>query len=104
MKSKEIGATSAQQSGNTAPNDGQGLPAGSSPEAPDMVRAAERLNQLAREAARDLRFRVDDLSGRTVITVLNSTTGEVVRQIPAEEVLNMSRSLSAFGAIIDAEI
>ena len=104
VKSKEIGATNARQSGKAAPSDGQGLPPVASPEAPDMARAAERLNQLAREAARDLQFRVDDSTGRTVIMVVNSVTGEVVRQIPAEEVLSISRSLTAFGAIIDAKI
>ena len=37
---------------------------------------------------------IDDDSGRTVLTVRNSDTGEVVRQIPAEEVLQVARSVS----------
>ena len=52
--------------------------------------------------SRNLSFRVDQGSGRTVITVVDATTGDVIRQIPAEEVLALSRRLQAAGAILDA--
>ena len=44
---------------------------------------------------RNLSFRVDQGSGRTVITVVDATTKEVIRQIPSEDVLAMSRALEA---------
>ena len=41
----------------------------------------------------DLEFSVDQDTGSTVITVTSRNTGEVVRQIPSEEVLNMMQEL-----------
>ena len=71
------------------------------PAAVDIKRAVERLSEFVEGSRRSLRFRVDDLSGRTVITVVNSTTDEVIRQIPAEEVLALARNLrDSSGAVI----
>ena len=52
------------------------------------------LEQFVRSIRRELEFKVDDASGRTIITVRNKDTGEVVRQIPAEEVVALARSLA----------
>jgi flagellar protein FlaG len=101
-KSNEPGGSSA--SGKSAPASGYDLPPPAHISAIDVARAVERLNQLAQDKARDLKFRVDDLSGRMVITVINATTNEIVRQIPSEEILNMARSLGTYGTIVDAEI
>jgi flagellar protein FlaG len=56
------------------------------------------------ERERSLIFRVDEASGRTVITVLDATTQEVVRQIPSEEVLVLARALEVSGALLDTRI
>jgi flagellar protein FlaG len=69
-----------------------------------MAEAAARLRELARESGRALQFRVDDYTGRTVITVTNESTGEVVRQIPAEEVLALARTFGGFGGLVDSEV
>ena len=90
--------------GNIGSAGGQALPVREAPEARqiDLAQIAERLNQFVSDNARSLRFRVDDLSGRTVMTVINSVTDEVIRQIPAEETLALARSLSEFrGQLID---
>ena len=55
------------------------------------------LERFARSIRRELEFRIDDASGRTIITVRNKDTGEVVRQIPAEEVVALARSLAEGG-------
>jgi uncharacterized FlaG/YvyC family protein len=41
------------------------------------------------------------LSGRTVITVLDARTKEVVRQIPSPEWLEVVRRLEQAGSLID---
>lgn len=89
--------------GNDAPGGGEDLPSPQPVEIQDIARAAERLKELARHTARALEFHVDSTSGRTVITVINAATQEVVRQIPAEEVLALARSMRTFGSVIDAE-
>jgi flagellar protein FlaG len=53
----------------------------------ELSKAAERLNGLAQSIRRELRFSVDDDSGRTVIRVVDSETNELIRQIPSEDVL-----------------
>lgn len=59
----------------------------------DLQQAVSELNQHIQNIERDLFFSVDDSSGRTVVRVVNSETEEVIRQIPSEEVLRISRSI-----------
>ncbi|MCW8855670.1 MAG: flagellar protein FlaG [Gammaproteobacteria bacterium] len=61
--------------------------------AEELQQVVEQLNDHVQMIQRDLQFSVDDASGRTVIRVVNSETAELVRQIPSEEVLQISRSL-----------
>jgi flagellar protein FlaG len=67
----------------------------------EVERAVQRLTELMNETQRSLRFRIDELSGRTVITVLDETTKEVVRQIPSPELLAVMRHLERVGALLD---
>ena len=54
----------------------------------EVVRnAAKELNDFAVKIQTNLNFSVDEGSGRSVITVTDTQTGEVIRQIPAKEVL-----------------
>jgi flagellar protein FlaG len=92
--------------GNNVAVSGQDLPAKPPAEMPaeDIEGTVRRLNELMAERDRSLSFRVDELSGRTVITVLDATTHEVVRQIPSEEVLALARALEMSGALLDIRI
>lgn len=67
----------------------------------DVERAVRRLNELMTDSQRSLRFQVDELSGRTVITVLDAETKQVVRQIPSPEWLEVVRRLEQAGALLD---
>jgi len=61
------------------------------------------LSELIQSQRRSLQFTVDATSGRTVIRVLDSRTQEMIRQIPAEEVVNLSRWLKgSSGALFNA--
>jgi flagellar protein FlaG len=54
---------------------------------------------------RNLEFRVDDSTGRTVITVRDASTGDVIRQIPNEEALAIAQRLDAnSGTLLDAMV
>lgn len=76
---------------------------GRAPVAVDISGVIEHLNEFLRNSQRSLSFRVDEGSGRTVITVLNEATGEIVRQIPGEEVLSLARAARP-GLLFDAVI
>ena len=60
----------------------------------------EDLNQYAQSVKRQLQFSVDDDSGKTLIKVLDAETGDTIRQIPAEEVLNMQKRLKEVSDMI----
>lgn len=95
--------TPLSESGKVVARDGEGLPseAQASPPA-DVAATVRKLNDLMAERQRSLSFRVDEASGRTVITVLDAVTSEVVRQIPSEEVLALARALEEARGLLDA--
>lgn len=45
---------------------------------------------------RDFHYRIDEVSGRIVVEVRDAVTGELIRQIPPEEMLRVLRSIRAF--------
>ncbi len=51
------------------------------------------LNEYVQQVERHLQFSVDRESGKTVIRVVDAATEEVVRQIPADEILELQRRL-----------
>ena len=53
--------------------------------------AVAQVNQHLEQAQTELKLQVDAGSGRTVFQVVKQGTGEVVMQVPSEEVLGMSR-------------
>lgn len=54
--------------------------------------AAQRLEAYLRSMGRELRFQIDEASGRIVVSVLDAETGERIRQIPSEEMLRLARA------------
>ncbi len=54
----------------------------------------EKLNEVLRERARELEFSVDDSSGRTIVRVIHSESGEVIRQLPPEVVLRFAEAFT----------
>ena len=65
----------------------------------EVVRnAAKELNEFAKKIQTNLNFSVDESSGRSIITVTDTQTGDVIRQIPAKEALavaNLIREAAA---------
>ncbi len=69
-----------------------------------LVQAVEQINEFFQIAQRTLHFRIDEETGRTVVTVMNGETDEVVRQIPSEEVLHVAARLNELkGLLLSAE-
>lgn len=55
--------------------------------------AVARMNDHIQNLQRNLQFTVDEESGKDVVTVVDSETDEVIRQIPSEEALELARRL-----------
>lgn len=69
---------------------------------PDMKEVAKELNVVMESMGTSLTFSVDGATKRTIVKVLNTQTHEVVRQIPSEEMLAMSRRITELlGVLFD---
>ena len=51
---------------------------------------ARQLESFLKRVSRSLEFHVDDASGRMVCSVRDAETGDLIRQIPNEEVLRLA--------------
>jgi len=70
----------------------------------ELEKAVENLNHALQDIKRELRFSVDDDTGRTIVKVINADTDEVVRQIPSEQLLNAVRHMDQqAGLLLDTE-
>lgn len=56
--------------------------------------AAKQIESYLKSNGRALEFRVDSDTRQLVVTVRDPETGETIRQIPTEEVLQLARTLS----------
>lgn len=59
----------------------------------NLQEAIQQINDLIRDGGRGLNFSVDEKLGRMVIYVKNLDSGEVIRQIPTEAVMNFAHNL-----------
>ena len=67
----------------------------------DAIRAAaKQIDTFLKSVGRSLDIRVDDATGRMVVTVRDADSGDVIRQIPSEEALKLARSLGESSAAI----
>ena len=60
----------------------------------ELEAAVENLREFVTDMQRELQFSVDEDSGRTIITVIDSDSGKIIRQIPPEEILQLARSVA----------
>ncbi len=102
--------TSAKNSGqvakpdvaNSPVNGGEGLPPKGKEQPAPVVNTVEisetvsEINDIIRSVQRDLAFNVDEDSGRTIISVIDSESGELIRQIPSEDLLAIASQLRDF--------
>ena len=76
------------------PGDGKELPQKAEKaemQSDDLEDVVRDLNEHIQQIQRELQFSVDKDSGRTVITVMDKKTHDVIRQIPGEEALYFAR-------------
>lgn len=70
------------------------MPQQQQPSQEQLQRAMESMKQtIETKAPNSLSFSVDDSTGKTIVKVTDAKTGEMIRQIPSEELLEIARSL-----------
>jgi len=85
-------ATLPGKGGEVLPSRGKELPE----QAADTARISEavtRINEIVQSVQRDLSFNLDEDSGKTIIRVIDSESGALIRQIPSEEALAIALQL-----------
>lgn len=63
------------------------------PTAKQVQEALDIVNKAALIEQRSLSFSVDELSGRSIVTIKDKSTEQVIRQIPSEELIKVSRDI-----------
>jgi flagellar protein FlaG len=76
----------------TTPAVKESVPALPVPEG-DAARAIEELVDALKTTSIGLRFEVDEKTNRVVTKVIDKDTGELIRQMPTEEVLRIARAI-----------
>lgn len=96
---KTLPPTTAEQ--QPAPTDAQKNDASRSDQ---LQKAVVAISEYVQSINRDLQFSVDEETERTVIKVIDSASGELIRQIPDEVFLELARKLNDDGELqlIDA--
>ena len=72
----------------------------SQPSREAVAKAAADLQQFVQSMGRNLNFSVDDTTGYHVVRVVNPTTGELVRQLPSEELLQIARDFERLNSAL----
>lgn len=58
-----------------------------------LQQAVQDLRDFAKSQNRALEFSVDDVTGRTLVKVVDSETSKVIRQIPSETAVDLARRM-----------
>jgi flagellar protein FlaG len=96
---QNISAVQAQrQDGNNLPgnaaNSEPGVELAQAVNTEKLDKAIQQINENEQVVRRELKFNIDEDSGKTVIKIMDLATNEVIRQIPNEEALVFARKLN----------
>jgi flagellar protein FlaG len=74
------------------------------PPAPHKIESVTRqIDSFLRSQNHHLQFRVDQGTGKMVVTVTDGETGEVIRQVPGEEALKMAQRIEDMTGLLDEQ-
>ena len=110
MEIQAIGATGAAAPG--APVQREALPAllpspsaagdakAAAPKEKDVKEAVKDIQDFVSTVTTDLRFTVDKETGRTIVSVVDSQTKQIVRQIPSQEIMKIARNIDRMQGLL----
>lgn len=64
--------------------------------AQNLDEAVRELSDYVAQSGAELNFRIDEDSGRVVVSIVDARDGTVLRQMPSEEALRIARALSKY--------
>lgn len=90
----KVAAPKVQKEANSASRiETKGAPSLPKYEPKDLAGAIESLQAYVQSLGRDLSFTRDETIDQSIITVRDANTNQLVRQIPAEEVVEIARQI-----------
>jgi flagellar protein FlaG len=69
----------------------------------NIQKTLEELNNQMKQTGRNLNFKMDNVLNMPIVTVTNSQTGEVIRQIPSEVVVRVAHNLEDLKGMLHNE-
>lgn len=70
------------------------------PTGKELQAALDKLKKAADASSSDLQFSVDKDSGKTIVRVVDKGTGDLIRQIPSEDVLEIAKSIDKLQGLL----
>jgi len=72
----------------------------SAPSREVVAKAAQQIQSFVQSMGRDLNFSVDSTTGYHVVRVTNPDTGEMIRQLPSEELLRIAQAFTQINSAL----
>lgn len=66
----------------------------------DIAQALDEVQSAIKTITNELQFSIDDDTGKTVVKVVDTSTNEVIKQFPSEELLRISKALDKFQGLL----
>jgi flagellar protein FlaG len=79
--------------GRAAPEPPRQAPAAPPVEIHKIESVTRQIDSFLRSINRSLQFRLDESTGRMVVSICDAETGEVIRQVPGEEALRIAQNI-----------
>ena len=64
------------------------------------MQAARAINEFLKSSSANVEFMVDGRSSKVIVRVVDSETGQVIRQMPSEEMLAISQALDRMTGLL----
>ena len=69
----------------------------------ELQSAVSKLNDYVQNISRTLSYSIEETTGTTIVQVYDSTTEELIRQIPTEETIKLAASIEANSGLLIQE-
>lgn len=66
-----------------------------------VAKAAEEMQHFVSSMGRNLNFSIDGETGYHIVRVTDPSTGEVIRQMPSDEMLRLAHSFAQLSALVN---
>ncbi|MCL1076622.1 flagellar biosynthesis protein FlaG [Parashewanella spongiae] len=65
-----------------------------------LTAAAEELTEMMSVSRKSIQFQVHEESGKTVVSVMDTESGEIIRQIPSEEAIELAERFAEMSGLL----